>query len=58
MCFERLFLDEGLEADVALEGPDTGMDQHVPLEVGRECELSGTHVTLELFHTLGKQSCF
>lgn len=28
--FQGLLLDEGLEADMALKGPDTGMDQHVP----------------------------
>lgn len=55
MCFEGLFLDKGLEADVALEGPHAGMDQHVSLQVGRQGELSGTDVTLEFFHTLGKQ---
>lgn len=52
VCFEGLLLDEGLEADVALEGPDAGVDQHVPLQIGGEGELSGTHVTFELFHTL------
>lgn len=56
--FKRLLLDEGLEADVALEGPHTGMDQHVSLQVGRQGELSGTDVTLEFFHTLGKQEVF
>lgn len=35
MGLERLFLDEALEADVALEGPDTVVDEHVPLQVGR-----------------------
>lgn len=54
VCFQGLLLDEGLEADVALEGPHTGVDQHVPLEIGRQGELSGAHVTLELFHTLEK----
>ena len=52
--FEGLLLDEGLEADVALEGPHAGVDQHVPLQVGREGELSGTHLALEFFHTLEK----
>lgn len=54
MCFQGLLLDEGLEADVALEGPYAGMDQHVSLQVGRQGELSGTNVTLEFFHTLGE----
>lgn len=52
MCFEGLLLDEGLEADVALEGSHTGMDQHVSLQVGRQSELSCTHVTLKFFHAL------
>lgn len=53
MCFQGLLLDEGLEADVALEGPYAGVDQHVSLQVGRQGELSGANVTLEFFHTLG-----
>lgn len=52
MCFEGLLLDEGLEADVALEGPDAGVDQHVSLQVGGQGELSGADITLEFFHTL------
>lgn len=32
--FKRLFLHKGLEADVALEGPHAGVDQHVSLQVG------------------------
>lgn len=55
MCFKGLLLDKGLEADMALEGPHTGMDQHVSLQVGRQGELSGTDITLEFLHTLGKQ---
>ena len=55
MRFKGLLLDKGLEADVALEGPHTGVNQHVSLQVGRQGELSGTDVTLEFFHTLGKQ---
>lgn len=39
MCLECLFLDEALEADMTLEGPYAVVDQHVPLQVGRECEL-------------------
>lgn len=56
--FEGLLLDEGLEADVALEGPHTGVDQHVSLQVGRQSELSGADVTLEFFHTLEKHKVF
>ena len=52
---EGLLLDEGLEADVALEGPDTGVDEHVPLQVGGEGKLAGAHVTFELLHALGEQ---
>jgi len=55
--FQGLLLDEGLEADVALEGPDAGVDQHVPLEIGRQGELSGAHLTLEFFHTLETHKC-
>lgn len=53
--FKSLLLDKGLEAHVALEGPHAGVDQHVSLQVGRQGELSGAHVTFEFFHTLGKQ---
>lgn len=52
---ERLLLHKGLEADVALVGPDAGVDQHVPLHVGLQGELSATHLTLELLHALGRQ---
>lgn len=58
VSLERLLLDEGLEADVALEGPHTGVDQHVSLQVGRQGELSGADVTLEFFHALGRQKVF
>lgn len=50
--FQGLLLDKGLEADVALEGPHTGVDQHVSLQVGGQGELSGADVTFEFFHTL------
>lgn len=57
--FKSLLLDKSLEAHMALEGPHTGVDQHVSLQVGRQCELSGTDITLEFFHTLEKQKkCF
>lgn len=49
---ERLLLDEALEADVTLEGPDAVVDQHVPLQVGRERELPRAHVTLVALHAL------
>lgn len=49
---QGLFLDEAFEADVTLEGPDAVVDEHMPLEVGRQCELSGTYVTLVAFHPL------
>lgn len=52
MGLEGLFLDEALEADVTLEWPHTVVDEHVPLQVGRQSELSGTHVTLVAFHPL------
>lgn len=53
-----LLLDEGLEADVALEGPHAGVDQHVSLEVGGQGELTGTDVTFEFFHTLERKKVF
>lgn len=49
---EGLLLHEGLEADVALVGPDAGVDQHVALHVGLQGELPATHLTFELLHTL------
>lgn len=49
---EGLLLDEGLEAHVALEGPDAAVDQHVPLQVGRQRELTSAHVALEALTTL------
>lgn len=49
---ERLLLDEALEADVTLEGPDAVVDQHVPLQVGRERELPRAHVALVALHAL------
>lgn len=39
VCLECLLLDKALEADMTLEGPDTVVDQHVPLQVSGECEL-------------------
>ena len=52
MGLERLFLDEALEADVTLERPDAVVDEHVPLQVGGQGELSGAHVALVAFHPL------
>lgn len=52
MGLERLFLDEAFEAHVALEGSDAVVDEHVPLQVCRERELSGAHVALVAFHPL------
>lgn len=52
MGLESLFLDEALEADVTLEGPDAVVDEHVPLQVGRQGELPGAHVTLVALHPL------
>jgi len=49
---ERLLLDEALEAHVTLEGPDAVVDQHVALQVGRQGELTRTHVALVAFHSL------
>lgn len=52
MRLEGLLLDEALEADVTLEGSDAVVDEHVPLQVGRQGELPRTHVTLVAFHPL------
>lgn len=52
MGLEGLFLDEALKADVALEGSDAVVDEHVPLQVGGQGELPRTHVTLVSFHPL------
>lgn len=53
--FQGLLLHEGLEADMALEGPHAGVDQHVPLQVGGQGELPGADVAFEFFHTLKKK---
>lgn len=53
---EGLLLDEALEADVTLEGSDAVVDEHVSLQVGRQSELPGTHVTLMAFHPLRSPS--
>lgn len=52
MGFQGLLLDEGLEADMTLKGPDTGMDQHVPPQVCRQRELARTYITLEALRSL------
>lgn len=52
VSFQSLLLDEGLEADVTLKGPDTSMDQHVPPQVCRQCELTSTYITLEALRSL------
>lgn len=49
---QGLLLDEALEADVTLEGPDAVVDEHVPLEVGGQGELPGTHLALVALHSL------
>lgn len=56
MRLEGLLLDEALEADVTLEGSDAVVDEHVSLQVGRQSELPGTHVTLMAFHPLRSPS--
>lgn len=52
MRLEGLFLDEAFEAHMTLEGPDAVVDEHMPLQVCREGELSGAHVALVAFHPL------
>lgn len=49
---EGLLLDEALEAHVTLERSDTVVDEHVPLQVGRQRELARAHVTLVAFNPL------
>lgn len=52
VCLECLFLNEALEADVTLERSHAVVDQHVPLQVGREGELPRTHLALVALHSL------
>lgn len=52
VSFQSLLLDEGLETDMTLKGPDTGVDQHVPPQVCRQCELTSTYITLEALCSL------
>lgn len=56
MRLQGLLLDKGLEANVALEGPHAGVDQHVSLQVGRQGELSGADVTLKFLHALRREN--
>lgn len=49
---QGLLLDEAFEADMTLEGSDAVVDEHVPLEVSRQGELSGTYFTLVALHSL------
>lgn len=49
---ESLFLDEALEAHVALVRPYVGVDEDVTLHVGQQCELTATDATLVLLHPL------
>lgn len=52
VSLESLFLDETLEAHVALVGPYVGVDEDVALHVGQQGELTTTDATLMLFHAL------
>ena len=52
MRLEGLLLDEALKADVTLERSDAVVDEHVPLQVGRQGELPRTHFTLMALHPL------
>lgn len=52
VSLESLFLDETLEAHVALVGPYVGVDEDMALHVGQQGELTTTDATLMLFHTL------
>ncbi len=56
MCFKRLFLNKGLEADVALERAHTSVNQHMSLQVGRESELARTDIAFVFLHTLREKN--
>lgn len=49
MRLEGLLLDEALETHVTLERPNAVVDEHVPLQVGRQRELARAHVALVAF---------
>lgn len=51
MSLESLFLDETLEAHVALVGPYVGVDEDMALHVGQQRKLTTTDATFMLFHT-------
>lgn len=55
VSLESLFLDETLEAHVALVGPDVGVDEDMTLHVGQQGELATTDATLVLLHPLGSE---
>lgn len=52
VSLESLFLDETLEAHVALVGPYVGVDEDMTLHVGQQGELTTTDATLVLLHPL------
>lgn len=55
MSLESLFLDEALEAHVALVGPYVGVDEDMAFHVGQQGELATTDATLVLLHSLKNQ---
>ena len=52
MRLEGLFLHKALVAEVTLVGADVGVDQHVSLHVGQQCELPPADPTFVLLHAL------
>ena len=52
VSLESLFLDETLEAHVALVGPNVGVDEDMALHVGQQGKLTTTDAALMLFHAL------
>lgn len=62
VSLQSLFLDETLEAHVALVGAYVGVDEDMALHVGQQGELTPTDATLVLLHPLKnermwKQQC-
>lgn len=49
---ERLLLHKAFEAEVTLVSSYVGVDQNVPLHVGKKGELPAADATFVLFHTL------
>lgn len=55
VSLESLFLDETLEAHLALVRPYVGVDEHMALHVGQQSELTATNTTFVLLHPLRRK---